>query len=40
MVQKGRKGKRLSGNIQNKILRAMKAARPDVSVGLKDLFKY
>ena len=38
MVQKGRKGKPLSLNIQNKILRALKAACPEEPVSLKDLF--
>ncbi|MBF0122398.1 MAG: hypothetical protein HQL21_03180 [Candidatus Omnitrophica bacterium] len=40
MVQKGRKGKPLSLNIQNKILRALKAARPEEPVSLQDLFNY
>ena len=38
MVQKGRRGKPLSVNIHNKILRALKSVRPDEHVGLKDLF--
>ena len=38
MVQKGRKGKPLSLNIQNKIFRALKIARPTECLSLKDLF--
>jgi hypothetical protein len=38
MVQKGRRGKHISVNIQNKILRAIKAVRPTEAVSLKELF--
>ena len=40
MVQKGRKGKRLTLNARQKILTALKAAVPDQSFTLNDLFRY
>jgi len=40
MVQKGRKGRRLTPNIQHKILAALQRARPEESLTLKDLFNY
>jgi hypothetical protein len=38
MVQKGRKGKPLTRNVQNKILRAIQAAKPGTANRLADLF--
>jgi len=38
MVRKGRKGKHLTANVQNKIFNALRTARPDSTVQLKDLF--
>lgn len=40
MVQKGRKGRRLTLNVQQKILNAIRAAKPDMKFTLKDLFNY
>lgn len=40
MVQKGRKGRRLSRNVQRKILKALAAVRPDAGLTLADLFNY
>lgn len=40
MVQKGRKGRRLTPNIQHKILNALQIARPEEKLGLRDLFNY
>jgi len=40
MVQKGRKGRQLTLNVQNKILSAINAARPEAGLKLKDLFNY
>ena len=40
MVQKGRKGRRLTPNVQGKILSALKTLRPDDGLTLKDLFNY
>ena len=40
MVQKGRRGKRLTPNIQEKILKAIQAAKPEVKVRRRDLFRY
>jgi len=40
MVNKGRKGRRLTRNIQNKILAALHSARPDYPLALDDLFNY
>lgn len=44
MVQKGRKGRRLTPNVRKKILAAVRACIPDAEVGskitLKDLFNY
>ncbi len=40
MVKKGRTGRRLTLNIQNKIHRALQAASPASSFALKDLFNY
>ena len=38
MVAKGRKGKNITPNVQNKIYYALKAAKPEVAVTLKELF--
>lgn len=40
MVQKGRKGRRLTPNIQKKILRALQTLRPDQPWTLQSLFNY
>ncbi len=40
MVQKGRKGRKLTPNMQNKILRALQRACPDNHFSLKDVFNY
>jgi hypothetical protein len=40
MVQKARKGRRLTSHIQYKILSAMNALKPDAGLTLKDLFNY
>ena len=40
MVQRGRKGRKLTPNIQRKILNALHAAAPDNSFMLKELFNY
>ena len=40
MVQKGRKGRRLTLKAQQKILTAVLAAKPDVKLALQDLFNY
>ena len=40
MVSKGRSGRRLTINIQNKILTALKILRPEQTVTLKELFNY
>lgn len=40
MVRKGREGRRLTPNIQNKIYRALKIANPLCTLTLKDLFNY
>jgi len=40
MVQKARKGRRLTLNIQQKILNAIRAARPEKNITHKDLFNY
>ncbi|HNX68639.1 MAG TPA: hypothetical protein PLL75_05890 [Candidatus Omnitrophota bacterium] len=40
VVQKGRKGRRLTLNAQQKILTALKAVTPDERWTLKDLFNY
>ncbi len=41
MVQKARKGRRLSPNVQTKILNALKAVRPDLNkLRRRDLFRY
>lgn len=40
MVNKGRKGRRLTLNIQTKILRAINTAKPGNNFTLKDLFNY
>ena len=40
MVQKARKGRRLTPNIQNKILEAVRTVCPDQNFALKDLFNY
>lgn len=38
MVQKGRKGKRLTPNVQQKIFNALKTALPEQNFRLQDLF--
>ena len=40
MVQKARKGRRLTLNVQQKILNAIRSARPEKNTTLKDLFNY
>ena len=40
MVQKARKGRRLTLNVQQKILNAIRAARPENNITFKDLFNY
>ena len=40
MVQKGRKGRRLTLNVQKKILQALQNARPGEDFKLTDLFSY
>ena len=40
MVQKGRKGRRLTPNIRSKILAALQNARPGEELAMKDLFNY
>lgn len=39
MVQKARKGKPLTLNVQKKILDALRTVRPEETTTLKDLFK-
>ncbi|MGH7197248.1 MAG: hypothetical protein ACREH5_00690 [Candidatus Omnitrophota bacterium] len=40
MVQKGRSGRRLTMNCQEKILRALLAVKPDLKVKRRELFRY
>ena len=40
MVQKGRKGRRLTLSVKLKILRALQTARPDETFSQQDLFNY
>ena len=40
MVQKGRRGRQLTPNAQNKIRNALQLASPDSSFTLQDLFNY
>jgi hypothetical protein len=40
MVQKGRQGRRLTLNVQNKILNALGKLQPEEKFTLKDLFNY
>ena len=40
MVQRGRKGRRLTPNVQNKILEALRTVCPGEPFTLKDLFNY
>ncbi len=40
MVQKGRKGKRLTPNIQEKILNALMKLKPDLKIRRRELFHY
>jgi uncharacterized protein YbcV (DUF1398 family) len=40
MVQKGRKGKRLTRNVQEKILNALLAAKPELKIRRRELFHY
>ena len=39
MVQKGRRGRRLTPNMQSKILTALLAVKPDLNLGRRDLFR-
>lgn len=40
MVHKGRKGRRLTLNVQTKILQALHALKPEAGLTLADLFNY
>lgn len=40
MVQKGRKGRRLTPNIQHKILNALRELKPEDNFAIKDIFNY
>lgn len=40
MIQKGRRGRQLTPNAQNKIRNALQLASPDGSFTLQDLFNY
>lgn len=40
MVHKGRKGRRLTLNVQTKILQALHALKPETGLTLADLFNY
>lgn len=40
MLHKGRRGRRLTPNVQHKILEAFHALRPDEKFTLKDFFNY
>jgi len=40
MVQKGRKGRRLTPNIQHKILNALRALKPEEKFTIKEIFSY
>jgi len=40
MVQKGRKGRRLTPNVQHKILNALNTLKPEAHFTMKDLFNY
>lgn len=40
VASKARKGRRLTPNLQRKVLRALKTLRPDDNLTLKDLFNY
>ena len=40
VVQKARKGKTLTPNLQMKVLEAMNALKPDSAFSLEDLFNY
>jgi len=40
VVQKGRKGRRLTPNIQHKILNALRALKPEDNYAIKDIFNY
>lgn len=40
MVQKGRKGRRLTPNIQHKILNALRVLKPEDNFAIKDIFNY
>lgn len=40
MVAKGRKGRRLTSNVKNKILMALQQLRSDDKLSMKDLFNY
>lgn len=40
MVQKARRGRRISPNIQKKILTALQLVRPDLKIRRRDLFRY
>ncbi len=40
MVQRGRKGRRLTPNIQDKILKALLTVKPELKLGRRHLFRY
>ena len=40
MVQKGRKGRRITPNVQDKILNALLKLKPDLKVRRRDMFRY
>ena len=40
MVAKGRRGRRLTVKIQNKVLAALKTLRPEEKLNLKQIFNY
>ncbi len=40
MVQRARKGRRLTPNVKNKILNAFQALNPDQKISFKTLFNY
>ena len=39
MVQKGRRGRNLTGNVQHKILSALHKLRPNEKLALKDIYE-
>ncbi|MDO8580254.1 MAG: hypothetical protein Q7S13_02110 [Candidatus Omnitrophota bacterium] len=40
MIAKGCKGRKLTPNVQNKILAALRALRPEANVALREIFNY